>query len=470
MLGCRHTPYLHGFIHTLYHAALFHQSSVFKSITAHYRMFKNMRFVRDLLTMQTGTIVYLGATFLSNVVFARVLGADGFGVYSITLAFIGTISTFINFGQGASLLVFFAEGYGAKDTKAMTNVLRNFVDVSLVSSVLLIIAAFLSPWLTTWMYGRQDIGFYSAVLFLSAAVDIWNSLPLVLLQATRTIKTRVTLEQAANLSFIALAILSLLLGYGITGIVLSQLLTGLVFLPVSFTILRRHAVEKNLPGIRDVLKARFADTRPYLAQGLLFSVDKSIGNLFPNGMFFLMSFIANPAIVGFCRIAVKFAQLPRSLVLLQVNDLSLTVLSNLKAKGTQTLRMNAAKIIKHTVAVHAAISFGSMLVIPPAMYVLYGPEFVPAIPLTLGLILLSIPISLCVANSAILRLFRKIHFSILAAILIWPPVIAAFFVLHELVGPLTAFAAAFAIAQTGSLSLTVYIFRILLPARSRASA
>jgi O-antigen/teichoic acid export membrane protein len=352
----------------------------------------------------------------------------------------------------------------------MTSVLRNFIDVSIVSTILLISAAIFAPQLTMWMYHRQDIGFYSSILFLASAVDIWNSLPLVLLQATRSIKTKVTLEQSANLSFLTLACISLFLGYDITGVVLSQLIMGLFFLIISFVILHRHTTRNQLPGIRDILHVRFADTRPYLGQGLLFAVDKSIGGLFPNGIFFIMSFLASPAIIGFCRIAVKFAQLPRTLVLPQVNDLSLTVLSNIKAKGVHTLRLNAAKLIKHTVALHALMSFGSLIVIPPVMYVLYGKDFIPAIPLTLWLVLFSLPASLWIANAAILRLYRKTHYSILAAILTWPLMIGIFYIFYGLIGPLSAFAGAFLAVHVGSFALLLYIFLVLLPSHERSAA
>lgn len=424
-----------------------------------------MRFVRDILTMQSGTIVYLAATFLSSVVFARVLGVEQYGVYAVALALVGTINTFINFGQGSALLVFFAENFGKKDRAGMAAVLRNFIDVSAVCSLLLLIAALLAPQLSSWIYDRNDIGIFSAILFLSAAIDIWNSLPIVVLQATRTVRQKVILEQSANISFIALAIVSLLLGYGIMGIVLSQLIAGCLFLPISYSVLRRHAHTLALPGMREVLRVRFQETRPYLAQGLLFSADKSIGNLFPNGLYFLMSFVTSPAIVGLCRIAMKFSTLPRTLILPQVVELSTTVLSSLKAQGIDVLRRKTATIIKHTVAIHAAMSFGSLLAIPPVMYFLYGPEYAAAIPLTLWLVLLSLPVSLCIANSPILRLFRKIHLSIAETILKWPLIAAGFFVGYPIIGALPAFIVSFVIANLGPLLLTGYIFRFLLPAK-----
>lgn len=434
-------------------------------ISRYYRHFTGIAFVRDILTMQSGTIVYLAATFLSSVVFARVLGVEQYGIYAVALALVGTINTFINFGQGSALLVFFSENFGKKDRAGMAAVVRNFVDVSAVCSLLLLLAAFLAPQLSVWIYDRSDIGIFSAILFLSAAIDIWNSLPIVLLQATRTVRQKVILEQSANVSFIALAILSLLLGYGIMGIVVSQLLAGCIFLPISFIVLRRSARSLALPGIRDVLHVRFAETRPYLVQGLLFSADKSIGNLFPNGLFFIMSFVTTPGIVGLCRIAMKFSTLPRTLILPQVVELSTTVLSSLKAQGIDVLRRSTATIIKHTVAIHAAMSFGALLLVPPIMYFLYGPEYAAAIPLTLWLILLSLPISLCIANSPILRLFRKIHLSIFETILKWPLIAAGFLTTHTLLGPLPAFAIAFVIANAGPLLLSGYIFHFLLPAR-----
>ncbi len=430
---------------------------------------RNVRFVRDVLTIQAGTSVYMAATFASSIVFARVLGVEGYGLYAVILAFVGTVHTFINLGQGPSLLVFFAEQHGKKDRKGMSAVLRNFIQGSIFNTCVLAILAFFAPALSLWLYGRSDIGEYARILFIFQACDIWNSMCLILLQALRRIRPKVLLEQGQNLSAVIFAMLSLWMGYGILGIVLSQLIVSLIFLPLNFGTLRFIAKSEGLPSIRDLVRLPMRATLPYFLQGLLISIDKNIGNFFPQGLFFLLSLIATPAIVGIARIAVQLSTLPKTVLLPQVVDLSTTVLANMRSRGIPFLRKNAIRIVKHAFAFHVLMSVGAMIVYPFLIPIVYGKEYLAAIPLTLLLIPLNLPNSLCVTNSPLLRLFRKIHYSIIQTVATWILMIAILLWGFVLFDPILAFAVAYGLGQLMPATLTVYLFGSLLKEKRSVS-
>ena len=175
-----------------------------------FRSLQRIPFVRDVATMQLGTFVYLAATFASSIIVARLLGVEHYGIYAVALAFTGTVNIFLNVGQGTSLLVFFAEEYGKKDKQGMATVLRNYLHLSLLNSIVLLALAATAPLLTKSLHGREDIGWYCSLLFLFDLLDIWNSATLILFQAIRSIRLKVILEQAANLGVIGLSVLAVL--------------------------------------------------------------------------------------------------------------------------------------------------------------------------------------------------------------------------------------------------------------------
>ncbi len=423
-------------------------------------------FVRDVLTIQIGTSIYMAATFLASIVFARVLGVELYGIYAVTLAFVGTMNTFLNFGQGSSLLVFFAEQHGKKDRRGMATVLRNFLQMSTINSCLMLILALLAPPLSTKLYGSPEIGSYARVLFLFAAIDIWNSMALILLQAMRRIRAKVLLEQGQNLSYLALAVLSLFFGYGIAGIVGTQLIVSALFLPLTLGTLRWIGAYEGLPNLRGVLRVPFRETIPYTLQGFLISVDKNIGNFFPQGLFFLMSLFTTPAIIGIARIAVQLSTLPKTVLLPQVVDLSTTVLAAMRSKGLSVLRRNAARIIKHAFAFHLLMTAGAFVVLPILIPLVYGTQYNAAIPLTLWLLPLNLPNSLCVTNSPLLRLFRKIHYSIIQTLLTWIAMVMIILMGPMIAGVLPAFTIAYGLGQFMPVLLTIYIFTSLLRGKS----
>ena len=432
------------------------------SPTSLYRSLSKKSFVRDIFTMQMGTFVYIGATFVSSVIVARMLGLERYGVYAVALAFTATVNIFLNVGQGTSLLVFFAEEYGKKNKAGMAAVLRNYLQVSIVNSLLLVGLILLAPYAARFLYGREDIAFYARLLFLFDLLDIWNGFALTMLQSVREIRIKVLLEQSANVLLLTLSTLAVVLGYGITGLVTGQIIAGLLTLPASAILVWRMARRLHLPTVREILVVPFARTVPYLGQGFLFAVDKNIGGIFPNGLFFILSLMAAPAVVGIARISVQLSNVTRFILLPQVGELSTIVLAKIRSEGLTPLRMNAARIVKHSVALYAFFTFAAMIVSPFAIYFLYGNEYVPAIPLTLWLMLLALPSAIGIVNSPLLRLFRKIHLSIILTIGTWVLMIAILLIGTRLVGPMPAFAVAYGVFYAMPVVMTAYIFESLL--------
>lgn len=433
-----------------------------KALRRHYDHLSRIQFVRDIFVMQIGKGAYMAMTLLHSVLLARLLGVEGYGVYAVVLAFTATVKTFISLGQGPVLQVFFAEEYGRKNRNGMAAVLKNFLMAVLVNTLLLSSAALIAPYLSTHLYGAPNIGNLARFLLLYTAVDMGNSAMLMITQSVRRVRLQTMLEQSAIFSFIVVSTTALLLGYGIGGVVVSQLAVSFFFLIISALTYRRLMRIYGLPGLREVLRASTTDAFVYFRQGLWFSVDKNIGSLYPSGLFFVMSLVAAPAQIGLARIAMQMAGTVQSFLLPQINSLATTVLASFTRDNVSLLRKNAAKIIKHALFLHAILSFGAIFVLPFAIVILYGKEFIPAITLTFWIIILGLMSPIGLLNSPLLRLYRKVHYgvvlSIVTLILMW----TAMYFLPRVVDPEVAFLIAFGIGQIVAVIIAWWIFMVLI--------
>ena len=418
--------------------------------------------MRDVLTIQAGSMSFMAAGFIASIVFARVLGADQYGLYAVTLAFAGTVTQFLNIGQGQSLYVFFSEAYAKKDRRAMAAVIKNFLWIAGANVILLGVLTALIPTLGTWLYGPSEIGKLAQLLCLFQITDLWNSANLILMQSVRRVRLKVMLEQGQNLSYLALAVILLFAGYGVKGIFIAQLSVSVCFLFISIVALKDTAKKYVLPGVREVLRIPWRESEQYFVQGLVITLDKSIGNFFPQGLFFIFSLFVSQATVGITKIAVTLAMIPKNILLPQAGDLSVTAFAKLKSQGREAVRKGAEKLISHAFAFQTFMTFGAIIGFPIIIHFFYGPEYAKAIPVSIVLLLIMLLQSFCIANSPILRLYRKMHLSIIAGILSWTLMITVMVTTIRFLSPNYSFVLTFLTGTLVTVGLARFTFTKVL--------
>jgi O-antigen/teichoic acid export membrane protein len=303
---------------------------------------------------------------------------------------------------------------------------------------------------------------YARILCFFQMSEIFNSMTLTLLQSVRRIRLKVILEQSANLSYLGLAVLVLFLGGKVQAVLFTQMIVSLSFLPVSLVALKIIAKKEDVPGIRETLRVPFGESKQYMGQGLIITADKTIGNFFPQSLFFVFSLFVPAATVGVAKIAVQLANIPRSILLPQAGDLSTAAFGRMKAEGVAVVRKNAAKLIKHALAFHALLTLGAAIAFPPIIFYFYGAAYWDAIPMMLWLLLVLLINSLCIANSPILRLYRKTEYSIIVGLLNWVFMIGGMLLLLKVLPPKPVFVFTYLIGQLTPLLITGYIFTNLL--------
>jgi len=423
-------------------------------------------FVRDVFTLQVGSVFRFGIGFLKSVIFARLLGLEGFGMYAVALSFTGTFKIFTGFGQEQALLSYLAEEYGKKNTQGMQALIKYFCLVTLFAGVLLCSLALLSPLLTSVLYPESaKMVMAMAVLgFLGFVVSLPHPLVIALLQIVRDVRMMTILENTNLLLQLILSVCFVLLGWGPLGVFLGLFFSNLIMTIVYGLLFFRLRHRYRLPGIRESLWSTVS-IRSYVQQGLWIAMDKNIVNVFPQALLFLLSVSAAPSVVGVAQLALKVANLPTGLFFAHVVRMANTVLPTLKNKGVSFLRKQCFLLIRHALCFHWLLVFGGIITLPFIVPIAYGQEFTGVIMPMLWILLIRLLQPFNVANSALMRIFRKVHVSTIWNVARIPLELGLFLFFLQNFSPITSFVVAIFLHQIGAFALNWYVYRSLLGIR-----
>ncbi len=444
-----------------------HQSTM----RAIIRSLAQVPFVRDLLALQIGGVVAIGINLLTSIVYARVLGLQGYGVYAVVLAYTGTAGILLNWGQISALMTFFAEEYGKKDTKGMGTVLGYYLSVTALTSVLMLAFAWISPLFSSHIYANPQIGSLAQLAFGAMILNTIPAFFYAILQTVREIKLLAVVDQTTSLLQAGVCAAMVLLGKGVAGIFLGVITFQLLALPFYMELYRRLRKRYLLPSLRECFTLRGRKWREYLGQGIWIGIDKNIGNLFPKSFLFILSTFTAPATVGLARIMFQLSGLPDMVLFNQAGQMASSILPTIAQKGRDTLRKNALRLLKHTVFFHTLISIAAAAAMPIVIPLLFSTKYDKAILPAVVLTLISIIPAFGVNDTALLRYFRRTYVSSAINALALLLCCGAFLLLINLVSPLQALIGVTTLFYLCNLSITWYIYGWLLtPKTTLASA
>lgn len=419
-------------------------------------------FVRDVATLQVGQLVAIGCNFLTSVLYARLLGLSSYGQYAVVLAFTAIFGMFTNLGQQTTAITFLAETYAARDRRGMAQVMHYYVWMSVGTIALLSIFILLLPQLSEWLYGARFIGELGRLVFLASILDMPFIFLTIVLQTVRRIRLLTLLENTYVIFQMAITALLVLLGMGVSGILLGSAAASLVFSVVGLVLYGRIQKEEGMPGFREVLRVRgWAHLRRYGSEGMWITIDKIIGNLYPNIFLFFFSIQAPASVMGLLRIAFKLAHLPSSFSLTSISRISQSVIPILMQRGRDVLLQNIRKLVIRTVLLHTVVTAAAMVLISLFLPIVYGESFRPAVFPFLVIVTLNLCSALHTFTTPILRLFSRIYIATIFNICSMALAIGTFFLLQDMLSPIRALYIALAVYNV-SISFLVLPTIVLL--------
>jgi len=372
-------------------------------------------FVRDVGILQIGAVISTGLAFIASVVFARVLGSENYGIYSLVFAFAGLIDIFKNVGAGQTCLTLLPEAYAKKDKQEIKNILTYFVKVSFWITVTIgLITIVFAPFFSDILYHDPEIGKLARWILLANIFASGFILLTVSLQSVRKIKYLSILE-VINKSFYKLfPIIFVTLGLGLLGIVQGYLLSSVLFLFFSFFVYRKLAQRNEyFPCFRQIiLNFNKINFKKYFNFGFFIAIDNNLGNLASLLPITFLGIFALPQEVAYFKIAFAYITIP-SLLIGPISRILTVQLPKSKTYNLQTLRHHFFRVSFYSGMMSFVFAVFLCVLAPFLIKLLYGSEFLLSIPLVYYLSVFIITSGFSIGLGPIYRTLNKMKIAIM---------------------------------------------------------
>lgn len=397
------------------------------------------KFIQDVSVLQGGLFVSMSISAITSIIFARLLGADNYGLYALIFSFVGLASILMDMGEGYAILTLLPAAYVKKDKQEIKNLLGYFIYVSLmISSVIGIIIILLAPFLSNLLYHRPEVGRFARYIFLALIIKILFSLLTLVLQSIRRIKSLTLVENFNKLAYLIIPVIFVLLGYGIWGIVFGHLVSAILFFMLSF-LAYGYLVKKDklLPSLMEIL-ANFKNIRfwKYFKFSIFISVNKNLGNLyslFP--ITFLGMFVVVNSQIAYFKIANGYLGL--SLIFMTaISRILLVQLPKSLVYGKEIFKENLKKVSLIAGSIYIFILLIFLIFARFLVVIFYGQEYLPVVRLVYVLSLSYALLGFGVGYSSFFRTLDKLKALLLINLSVLISGILVFFIFFNFFSPL----------------------------------
>jgi O-antigen/teichoic acid export membrane protein len=421
-------------------------------------------FVQNVMRFQVSNVGMLATGVISSILYARLLGVELFGLYTVIAAFAGLLCLVATFGQETTVVTFLSEAVGRGSRKDTTLVISYFVQSALLALVIYALLFLLSPLLSTFFRGNESIGLYARWLILNTALQSTPSLMFTILQIENKITVVAILENVRAMAQVVISTVLLLLHFGVWSLIIGTVTVSIAYVPVCIWLYHRYASPERFPTFRE-LGASIGQrgTGMYFRQGLWIAADQMIAsNLYPNLFYTVLGATAPLQVVGLFRLAMRVSHVPVQVIMPSITRLAAVAIPKIASRNRKTLRDACSKLMKGTVLFGTAATIGAAIVATPLIPIVYGKAFAGAIPAFLIIIPFTIISAANVATVPIARIFKRVWLLTLTNAVGLGCAMAAYFVLKIFVSPLVAISIAVLVYHVNSLFLAWLLWHSIL--------
>jgi O-antigen/teichoic acid export membrane protein len=382
------------------------------------RQFARRRFVRDTLILQFGKFVTILAQGLTNILILRILGPELVGIYTLIVAMAAVLGLLDLSAAGQVALVEVAKALGAGNHDEVRDNLAYYIRINLIINGILVAAFFvLAPRLAQISYSHDiensiAIGLWARWLALLELTEVPFGMLVIAYQSQRNMRTLVSLESVRLLLTCAISIGVLISGWGIPGLVLSQVVISCAYAVYSgYQYSRLAQADPRFPAWSTLLgRTLSVGIRSRFWLGFRIAVDKNLGS-FATQLPVLIMGALSPAALGYFSTALKVMTLPQPLISGITRNLD-TFLPFRAGQGTAPLRGAFIRTTAFSGLIWSAVTIGMAVISPAILLVMAGFDYMPAIPLLYPLLLQSVAVGLGVGIGSTLRSLDKVEYSI----------------------------------------------------------
>jgi len=234
--------------------------------------------VRGGLFLFTGNTVATVVSAFASIVITRLLGPDGYGLYSVSLIVPGLFLLFADFGVNSALVKYLAQFRVEGERSKVVSLVRNGFLFKLLMGLFLFLICFLfSDFLAVYILGRPDLGFLVRLVSLLVVFQVLFVCSNNIFVGLDRMERSAAISVLQSVVKVVLAPLLIVLGFGIIGAlvghVASYVVAGVVGSLIVYRVYREY-VEQGSRLVSEFLRdlkfmVRFGF--PLFSSGLLLS-------------------------------------------------------------------------------------------------------------------------------------------------------------------------------------------------------
>ena len=348
------------------------------------RQLLDIKFVRDTLALQTGTLISVMIGVVASIILVRGLGGYQYGLYSLMLTMYGLLMTLNLTGLGPSATTQISEAVAAEDRAETARVMAFFVQMSLgVAVIATALTLPFAPGVADRSYDNASIGGLLQIYIFTLFFTPIHNLALTMLKSTRSMQSYTVFNNVTAVLDAALILAAILIDGTARGVVIARLASAVIGALLSVGVYARlqRRFSDTLPTLREVTRAlRTTSPRPYWRFGFQLALDKNISQLYTLLPLQMLGMWATPQAAGYLRMALSALERPALFFSGILINMSVQVPADYARRDYARLRANFSRVLKWIVPLSVAV-FGTFSLLAPLLVpILYGDEYRPAVP------------------------------------------------------------------------------------------
>ncbi len=371
-------------------------------------------FVKNTAILQLGTFVSTGLSFLSSIVFARVLGPEKYGQYALIYSLASLFSIFMNWGADYASIILLAEAWEKRDRKEIKNIIIFFIKINVITTIFIgLVAIIFSPTIAGRLYQNQQIGVLARIVLIAISIQFIFSLITTILQAARKIKELTTLENINKIVSIVLPAGLVLFGLGLYGIVWGNLIAVIIFIIISIYLYEQLLKRTDLlPNFKELIHGfKNISIKKYFNFGFSIAIDKNLANLSAALPMIFLGTVVNTVEISYYKIA--FAYIGLSLIFLKpISRLLMVQLPRSKVMGANYFKEHFFKTTIYSFLIVVAVLIPMLFLGKFLVLLVYGVNYLPSVKLIYWLWPYALLSSLAVGIGTFYRTINKIKIAI----------------------------------------------------------
>jgi O-antigen/teichoic acid export membrane protein len=330
-----------------------------------------------------GMLIISIVGILSSIIFARVLHRDDYGTYILLMSILATLVTFTSIGFELTLNKFIPTYRVKKQYSKLNNLVNTLVRIKFVLVIAVaVILFFASDFIANNVFDKSELGFYIKFLAVMLVPFAFELIFKAVLASYYEQKFINIVNVFTRLSFLIIAVVLLVLGYGIYGILISNLVVTSVIVLVFYY----RGVQVIAKDLKKPAKKKKVSSEINLSKVLNYS-----GYLY---LFIAMQYLLAEQLdilmigtwwstseVAFYGIGYRFVYFSVSFFAMALTGgITLTYLSELHAKKDKVgLKKTYTIFFEYNYFFMIPISVGGIILSKELIILLYGSEYSDAI-------------------------------------------------------------------------------------------